>query len=49
VAVRVWKGPLKWIGNLAMVGGLLGVLVHYVRFGRKDHQQHDVASDQSKP
>ena len=35
----LWKGPLKWIGNLAMVGGLLGVLVHYVRFGRKDSRQ----------
>ena len=35
LAVRLWKGPLKWIGNLAMVGGILGVLVHYVRFGRK--------------
>jgi formate dehydrogenase beta subunit len=34
--VRFWKGPLKWIGNLAMVGGLLGVFVHYIRFGRKD-------------
>ncbi len=23
--VRLWKGPLKWLGNLAMVGGILGV------------------------
>lgn len=23
--VRIWKGPMKWIGNLAMVGGVLGV------------------------
>jgi formate dehydrogenase beta subunit len=36
LAVRIWKGPLKWVGNLAMVGGILGVLVHFVRFGRKD-------------
>jgi len=21
--VRIWKGPMKWIGNLAMVGGVL--------------------------
>jgi hypothetical protein len=35
-AVRIWQGPLKWVGNLAMAGGILGVLVHYVRFGRKD-------------
>ena len=35
LAVRFWKGPLKWIGNLAMLGGVLGVFVHFVRFGRK--------------
>ena len=33
LAVRLWKGPLKWIGNLAMLGGVLGVFVHYVRSG----------------
>jgi formate dehydrogenase beta subunit len=33
--VRFWKGPLKWLGNLAMIGGLLGVFAHYMRFGRK--------------
>ncbi|MGQ0737230.1 MAG: formate dehydrogenase subunit beta [Acidobacteriota bacterium] len=34
-AVQVWKGALKWTGNLAMVGGLLAAAVHYIRFGRK--------------
>jgi formate dehydrogenase iron-sulfur subunit len=34
--VRLWKGPLKWLGNVAMIGGLLGVLTHFVRYGRKD-------------
>ena len=33
--VRIWKGPLKWLGNLAMVGGVLGVAAHYLRFGPK--------------
>jgi len=33
--VRLWKGPAKWIGNLAMVGGVLGVCLHYLRFGPK--------------
>jgi hypothetical protein len=33
--VWLWKRPLKWIGNLAMAGGLLGVFVHYLRFGPK--------------
>ncbi len=36
VLVRLWKGPLKWLGNVAMIGGLLGVFAHYVRFGRKN-------------
>ena len=35
LAVRLWKGPLKWAGNAAMLGGLLGVFVHFMRFGRK--------------
>ena len=37
----LWKGALKWIGNLAMLGGLVVAAVHYVRFGRK----HDVDRD----
>jgi len=35
-AVQLWKHPLKWIGNLAMLGGVLGVFVHYLRFGPKE-------------
>ena len=34
-AVRLWKTPLKWVGNLAMLGGLVGVALHYLRFGPK--------------
>jgi formate dehydrogenase iron-sulfur subunit len=34
-AVRFWKGPLKWIGNAAILAGLIGAVMHYVRFGRK--------------
>jgi len=33
--VRLWKQPLKWLGNLAMIGGLIGVTMHYLRFGPK--------------
>jgi len=35
LSVRLWKGPLKWLGNLAMIGGLVGVTLHYLRFGPK--------------
>ena len=34
-SVRLWKGPLKWAGNLAMIGGLFLAAIHYVRYGRK--------------
>ena len=34
-SVRLWKHPLKWLGNLAMIGGLIGVTMHYLRFGPK--------------
>jgi hypothetical protein len=34
-AVRVWKGPLKFVGNLAILGGVLAAAIHYLRFGRK--------------
>jgi formate dehydrogenase iron-sulfur subunit len=33
--VRIWKHPLKWLGNLAIIGGLVGVTLHYLRFGPK--------------
>ena len=36
LAVQAWKGPVKWLGNLAMLGGLAAALVHYLRFGRKN-------------
>jgi len=33
--VRLWKGPAKWIGNLAMFFGVVGVTLHYLRYGPK--------------
>ncbi len=35
LAVTLWKSPLKWIGNLAIIGGLVGTVLHYMRFGPK--------------
>ncbi len=34
--VKLWKGPLKWLGGLGMAAGVLGVFMHYVRFGPKE-------------
>ena len=39
LAVRLWKGPVKVLGNLAMLGGLVAAAAHYIRFGRK-HAVH---------
>jgi formate dehydrogenase iron-sulfur subunit len=33
--VRLWKGPLKWLGNVAMAAGVIGMAAHYLRFGPK--------------
>jgi hypothetical protein len=34
-SVRLWKTPLKWLGNAAIVGGIVGMALHYMRFGLK--------------
>jgi formate dehydrogenase iron-sulfur subunit len=34
--VRLWKGPLKWLGGLGMIAGVLGVFMHRVRYGPKE-------------
>jgi formate dehydrogenase iron-sulfur subunit len=34
--VKMWKGPLKWLGGLGMGLGVLGVFMHYIRYGPKE-------------
>jgi formate dehydrogenase iron-sulfur subunit len=34
--VKMWKGPLKWLGGLGIAAGVLGVFMHYVRYGPKE-------------
>jgi len=41
LAVKLWKQPLKWLGNLAMIGGLLGLFGHYLRYGPKDRDEDE--------
>jgi formate dehydrogenase beta subunit len=38
LSVAVWKGPLKWLGTLTLVGGILGTFFHYVRFGPRTYE-----------
>ncbi len=35
VAVMLWKQPLKWIGNVAILAGIIGTFIHYLRYGPK--------------
>lgn len=42
-AVRVWKGPLKWLGNVAMLAGLAVAGLHFLRYGRKTHGRETAA------
>lgn len=36
VFVKLWKGPLKWLGGFGMALGVLGVFMHRVRYGAKN-------------
>jgi hypothetical protein len=44
LSVKLWKGPLKWLGNVAMIGGLIGLFVHYLRYGPKAREEEDLAT-----
>ena len=37
--MKLWKNPLKWLGNVAMLGGLVGLFVHYLKVGPKAHDE----------
>jgi formate dehydrogenase iron-sulfur subunit len=48
-SVSLWKNPLKWLGNIAMVGGLIGLVVHYLKFGPKPHDPEDIEPGKPAP
>ncbi len=33
--VRLWKRPLKWVGNTIFAGVILGAFLHFLRYGPK--------------
>ena len=37
--VWLWKGPLKWVGNALLIGGVLGTLVHYLKYGPRAEEE----------
>jgi formate dehydrogenase iron-sulfur subunit len=38
MAVIAWKHPLKWLGNIGILGGVLIAAAHYLRYGPKDRK-----------
>jgi formate dehydrogenase iron-sulfur subunit len=42
LSVLLWKGPVKWLGSLALLGGIFGAFFHYLRYGPKHY--HDDAN-----
>ena len=46
--VGLWKGPLKWIGSLAMVGGLIGMIAHFFLFGPKPDPGNEESHSREK-
>lgn len=44
LAVRFWKGPLKWLGNLGIVAGILAAFIHYLRFGPKAESEEEATA-----
>jgi formate dehydrogenase iron-sulfur subunit len=42
IFVKLWKGPLKWLGGLGMAAGILSMFMHYIRFGPKEVDKEEV-------
>jgi formate dehydrogenase beta subunit len=40
--VKMWKGPLKWLGGVGIAVGVLGVFMHYIRYGPKEVDNGEV-------
>lgn len=47
LSVKLWKGPLKWLGNLAILGGIFGMALHYMRFGSKKEEPIPLGGQES--
>ncbi len=48
VTVWFWKGPLKLIGNVLLLGGMVAVILHYLRFGPKEYEVVTRPSEKNK-
>lgn len=41
MALTLWKGPLKWLGGVTMISGVLLAFAHYLRYGRKPEPEEE--------
>jgi hypothetical protein len=48
-AVALWQAPLKWLGSLAIVGGLIGMIAHFFLFGPKPDPGDEEPGSAEKP
>src|SRR5436190_265576 len=39
--VSLWKGPVKWLGNALLLGGILGTMLHYLRYGPRLYRENE--------
>ena len=39
--IRLWRGPLKWLGSALLIGGIFGAFFHYLRFGPKTYSDDE--------
>lgn len=39
--IRWWKGPVKWLGNLILAGGILATFFHYLRYGPRTYSREE--------
>ena len=47
-SVYLWKGPVKWLGSLVFLGGILGTFFHYVRYGPDEEREESDGTKNSK-
>jgi formate dehydrogenase beta subunit len=46
--VKMWKGPLKWLGGIGMGLGLAALFGHYVRYGPKPLHENEEGRDKAQ-
>lgn len=39
--IRLWRGPLKWLGSALLLSGIFGAFFHYLRFGPKTYSDDE--------